>query len=106
MNTVSNGWLRISPAFCMRVSDEYIAANRRAGRNNCRGSTMKVSAAAHSNKAALAHRNRSRFFAGLEPFPFGLNRNEAPACCSDAFSLREPEATSLENALAIRTGNR
>ena len=28
MKTVSNCWLRISPAFCMRVSAEYIAAKQ------------------------------------------------------------------------------
>ena len=39
MKTVSNRWLRIRPASCNRVSAEYIAANRRAGLNNCRGST-------------------------------------------------------------------
>src|SRR2546429_2304153 len=33
------------------------------------------------------------------PFPFRLNRNRAPDSCFDAFSSREPVATSLENAL-------
>ena len=42
--------------------------------------------------------------ARLEHFPFRLNRNGAPASCFDAFSLREPESTSLENAL-VRTKN-
>jgi hypothetical protein len=37
--------------------------------------------------------------ARLEPFPFRLNRNGALAPCLDAFSSREPESTSLENAL-------
>jgi hypothetical protein len=37
---------------------------------------------------------------GLEPFPFRLNRNGALVFCFDAFSLREPVSTSLENALA------
>ena len=63
MNTVSNCWLRISPASCMRLSDEYMAANSRAGRNSCRGSTTKLSSAAISTMAALAPRNRIRFFA-------------------------------------------
>jgi hypothetical protein len=39
----------------------------------------------------------------LEPFPFRLNRNGALASCFDAFSLREPESTSLENALIGKT---
>ncbi|SFV19536.1 hypothetical protein [Bradyrhizobium arachidis] len=33
----------------------------------------------------------------LEPFPFGPSPNGAPDSYSDAFSLREPVATSLEN---------
>jgi hypothetical protein len=36
---------------------------------------------------------------GLEPFPFRWNRNGALDSCFDAFSLRQPESTSLENAL-------
>ena len=63
MNTVSNCWLRIRPASCMRLSGEYIAAKSRAGRNSCRGSTVKLSSAASSTKAAPAERNRSTFFA-------------------------------------------
>src|SRR5438094_2605592 len=35
----------------------------------------------------------------LVPFLFRLNRNGAPDSCFDAFSSREPVATSLENAL-------
>jgi hypothetical protein len=35
----------------------------------------------------------------LEPFPFRRDRNGAPDSCSDAFSLREPVPTSLENAM-------
>ncbi len=37
----------------------------------------------------------------LEPFPFRLNRNGALDSLFDAFSLREPVSTSLENALVI-----
>ncbi|WP_275196402.1 hypothetical protein [Bradyrhizobium sp. CSA207] len=37
----------------------------------------------------------------LEPFPFRWNRNGALDYCLDAFSLREPVSTSLENALEI-----
>jgi hypothetical protein len=47
----------------MRVSGEYIAANRRAGRNSCSGSTVKVRAAAAAMIAALATRSRMIFFA-------------------------------------------
>jgi len=36
---------------------------------------------------------------GLEPFPFRWNRNGALGFCFDAFSLREPASTSLENAI-------
>src|SRR5690348_3188533 len=38
-------------------------------------------------------------------FPFRLNRNGSPSLdsCFDAFSSREPVATSLENALALGT---
>ena len=36
----------------------------------------------------------------LEPFPFRLNQNGALAFYFDAFSSREPESTSRENALA------
>src|SRR4051794_32966832 len=36
-----------------------------------------------------------------EPLPFRLNRNGALDFFSDAFSAREPAATSLENALTI-----
>ena len=61
MKTVSNCWLRIRPASCMRLSGEYIAGNSRAGRNSCSGSTTKLSAAAISMMSALAHRNLSRF---------------------------------------------
>jgi hypothetical protein len=64
MNTVSKSWLRINPASCIRLSGEYIAANRRAGQKSCNGSTTKLSAAAASMTNALAHRNRSRFLAG------------------------------------------
>jgi hypothetical protein len=42
----------------------------------------------------------ARSAAALEPFPFRLNRNGALVSCFDAFSLREPVSTSLENALA------
>ena len=35
----------------------------------------------------------------LEPCPFRLNRNGALDSCFDAFALREPASTSLENAL-------
>src|SRR5438105_4272340 len=35
----------------------------------------------------------------LVPVPFRLNRNGVPDFCFDAFSSREPVATSLENAL-------
>jgi len=44
---------------------EYIAANNRAGLNNCSGSTVKLSAAANRIMSALAPRNRSRYLAGL-----------------------------------------
>ncbi|MBU6459247.1 MAG: hypothetical protein KGQ48_17190, partial [Bradyrhizobium sp.] len=37
-----------------------------------------------------------------EPFPFRWNRNGAPDSRFDAFSLREPVSTSLENALTCR----
>ncbi|UFW50119.1 MULTISPECIES: hypothetical protein [Bradyrhizobium] len=37
----------------------------------------------------------------LEPFPFGPSPNGAPDSYSDALSLREPVATSLENAMEI-----
>uniref|UniRef100_UPI0005774595 hypothetical protein n=1 Tax=Bradyrhizobium japonicum TaxID=375 RepID=UPI0005774595 len=37
----------------------------------------------------------------MEPFPFRRDRNGAPDSCSDAFSLREPVPTSLENAMEI-----
>ena len=38
----------------------------------------------------------------LEPFPFRWNRNGALDSCFDAFSLREPGSTSLENAPVMR----
>ncbi|MVT75692.1 hypothetical protein GPL20_22055 [Bradyrhizobium cajani] len=40
------------------------------------------------------------FFFALEPLPFRWNRNGALGSCLDAFSLREPGSTSLENALS------
>ncbi|TYL86218.1 hypothetical protein FXB40_42170 [Bradyrhizobium rifense] len=43
---------------------------------------------------------------GLEPFPFRWNRNGALKSCFDAFSLREPVPTSLENALRNVLDNR
>ena len=61
MNTVSKSWLRISPAFCMRLSSEYPAGKTRAGRNSCNGSTKKLSAAAETMMAALAQSSRSKF---------------------------------------------
>src|SRR4051812_43047968 len=45
----------------------------------------------------------NRFFIGrfrLESSPFRWNRNGTLDYCFDAFSLREPVSTSLENALA------
>jgi hypothetical protein len=48
---------------------------------------------------------RGTLSAILEPFPSRLNRNGALAFCFDAFSLREPESTSLENALDGMTVN-
>jgi hypothetical protein len=59
---VSNGWLRIRPAFCIRLSFEYIGRWKRDGRNSCSGSATKFSATANRMKAALVHRNRTRFF--------------------------------------------
>jgi len=40
MKMVSKSWLRISPAFCIRTSLEYIGGNSFAGRKSCSGSTM------------------------------------------------------------------
>ncbi len=65
MKTVSNSWLRTSPASCMRLSGEYIAGNKRAGLNSCSGSTTKLSAAAITMMSPLAHRNLSRFLGAV-----------------------------------------
>ncbi len=65
MNTVSYGWLRISPASCIRLSAEYIAGVKRAGRSSCSGSTTKLSAAAAATMSALAQSNRTMLFAAL-----------------------------------------
>ena len=62
MKTVSNCWLRIRPASCMRLSGEYIAANSRAGRNSCRGSTTKLSRTAKAiDERARAQKSRQIF---------------------------------------------
>ena len=52
----------------------------------------------HRSHAAVAISEGSF---SLEPFPFRLNRNGALDSLFDAFSLREPVSTSLENALVI-----
>ena len=73
MNTVSKSWLRIRPASCMRLSGEYIAANRRAGLKSCSGSTTKLSAAAITTISPLAHRNRSRWLRAADEITFSEN---------------------------------
>ena len=62
MKTVSKSWLRIRPASCMRLSAEYIAGNSRAGRNSCRGSTTKFSAAASRMMAAAGAQKPAQIF--------------------------------------------
>ena len=62
MKSVSNVWLLISPAFCKRLSCEYIAVNNREGRNICKGSTVKLIAAAASMISRLAARKRKMSF--------------------------------------------
>src|SRR6476620_1410166 len=53
------------PASCILVSGEYIAAKRRAGLNNCNGSTMKFRPTAIAMIAAVAPRKRKRLVAAM-----------------------------------------
>ena len=69
----------------------YTASTEAMGHNQTSIHVRRAPAAA---KQSLPHKF------GLEPFPFRWNRNGAPDFCFDAFSLREPVSTSLENALS------
>src|SRR5580692_7365717 len=77
------------------------------GNRNARAT--RTGAFPHSETAPVLHRlwltNRFYEAESLEPFPFRWNQNGALASCFDAFSLREPVSTSLENALRISPAN-